>query len=57
MGSSGAGKTTLVDIILGLIKPDSGEMLINGRKLDSEKNWNLQVAYLPQEIFFIRCIN
>jgi ABC-type bacteriocin/lantibiotic exporter with double-glycine peptidase domain len=53
MGSSGAGKTTLVDIILGLIKPDSGEMLINGKKLDSDKNWNLQVAYLPQEIFLL----
>ena len=53
MGSSGAGKTTLVDIILGLLKPDSGEMLINGKKLDSDKNWNLQVAYLPQEIFLL----
>ena len=53
MGSSGAGKTTLVDIILGLLKPDSGEILINGNKLDSDKNWNLQVAYLPQEIFLL----
>ena len=53
MGASGAGKTTLVDIILGLIKPDSGEMLINGKKLDSDMNWNLQVAYLPQEIFLL----
>ena len=53
IGSSGAGKTTLVDIILGLLKPNSGEILINGKKLDSDRNWSLQVAYLPQDVFLL----
>ena len=53
MGPSGSGKTTLVDIILGLLKPNDGEILINNQNLISENSWNLQVAYLPQDIFLL----
>ena len=53
MGTSGAGKTTLIDIILGLIKLDKGKILINGNELDSEVSWNNKAAYLPQDIFLL----
>jgi ATP-binding cassette, subfamily B, bacterial PglK len=52
IGPSGAGKTTLVDIILGLLEPNSGGILYNGCKLDSKlAEWRKCVAYLPQQVF------
>ena len=54
MGVSGAGKTTLVDVILGLLPPTSGEILLNGKKLSlNPKMWSGMVAYLPQEHFLL----
>ena len=54
MGSSGAGKTTFIDVILGLLEPQEGEILINGHSLKNEMpNWRSQVAYLPQDGFVI----
>ena len=52
IGPSGAGKTTLVDILLGLLDPQDGEIKYNNVTLhDSLDVWLAQVAYLPQEIF------
>ncbi|MFD1705949.1 ABC transporter ATP-binding protein [Siminovitchia sediminis] len=52
IGESGAGKTTIVDIILGLFKPESGEILIDGRSLEEQKNvWQRKIGYIPQSIF------
>jgi len=54
IGSSGSGKTTLVDVLLGLLEPKSGEILFNGKPLDScLDNLRSQVAYLPQEVFLV----
>jgi len=53
MGSSGAGKTTLVDVLLGLLEPQQGEILYNDKKLKDIKTWQSQVAYLPQQVFLI----
>ena len=54
IGPSGSGKTTLLDILLGLIKVNSGEVLLNGNHLDNSLNvWTNQVAYIPQNIFII----
>jgi ATP-binding cassette subfamily C protein len=55
IGESGKGKTTLLDIIAGLQKPHSGEILIDGQKLDLEKwaQWRNGIGYLPQDSFFI----
>lgn len=52
-GPSGAGKTTLADIILGLIEPASGTLTVNGFELGPESHaaWREQVAYLPQDPF------
>jgi manganese/zinc/iron transport system ATP- binding protein len=45
VGPNGAGKTTLVKAILGLIKPAAGEVLIEGRPYEKQRN---RVAYVPQ---------
>jgi len=52
-GHSGAGKTTLVDILLGLLTPEKGSVLIDGIPLDKNKlqAWRQCVGYVPQEIY------
>ncbi len=52
VGHSGAGKTTVVNLILGLLNPNSGELLIDG--FDISKNiegWQRKIGYIPQNIF------
>ncbi len=52
MGSSGSGKTTIVNIILGLLEPDRGSVLYQGSVLKHNiSDWHSQVAYLPQVVF------
>tara|TARA_B100001142_G_scaffold325815_1_gene380106 strand:- start:2150 stop:3838 length:1689 start_codon:yes stop_codon:yes gene_type:complete len=54
IGASGSGKTTFVDLLLGLLDLDSGEFLLNNQPLmDKIDSWQSQIAYLPQEIFLI----
>ena len=53
IGATGSGKTTLVDIILGLLTPTSGKILIDN-KIISKKNirqWQNSIGYVPQNIF------
>lgn len=54
-GSSGAGKTTCVDIILGLLEPQAGDVLIDGVKLsDANVNsWREKISYVPQTAYLI----
>ncbi|MBS4179137.1 ABC transporter ATP-binding protein [Bacillus sp. FJAT-49731] len=52
IGESGAGKTTLVDIILGLFKPDKGSVLVDGKSVFEQKEiWQQKIGYIPQSIF------
>ena len=54
VGPSGAGKTTLVDVLLGLLHPQTGAIKLNGKDISSQiELWRSLVAYLPQEIFLI----
>lgn len=55
IGESGAGKTTLVDILLGLHHIDSGLIEVNGNNIDQYgwNNWINQIAYIPQSVFLI----
>ncbi|MGD9638882.1 MAG: ABC transporter ATP-binding protein [Alphaproteobacteria bacterium] len=52
-GSTGSGKTTLVDIILGLLRPTSGDLIVNGQKITGEsiRSWQSKLGYIPQFIF------
>lgn len=53
IGSSGAGKTTLADIILGLLQPSGGVIRVDGQMLteDNLRSWQRSVGYVPQDIF------
>lgn len=54
IGSSGAGKTTLADIILALLKPQKGEILMDGINVEKlEEAWHHIVGYVPQSIYMI----
>lgn len=51
VGPSGAGKTTLVDVLLGVLTQDSGEVLISGNKpKDAIQKWPGAIAYVPQNV-------
>lgn len=55
VGPSGAGKTTLVDLILGILKPTVGTVTVSG--VDPEEavtNWPGLVSYVPQETFLLQ---
>jgi ABC-type multidrug transport system fused ATPase/permease subunit len=51
VGSSGAGKTTLVDILLGLLVPSEGSIAIDGVPLENVlADWRSRVGYVPQDV-------
>ena len=51
VGSSGAGKTTLVDLLLGIILPDNGEIKISGiSPSEAIKKWPGAISYVPQDV-------
>jgi ABC-type multidrug transport system fused ATPase/permease subunit len=51
VGPSGAGKTTLVDVILGVLTPDRGSISISGiEPLEAFKKWQGAVSYVPQDV-------
>jgi len=53
VGSTGAGKTTLVDVILGLLRPTKGAITIDGIPVSDENlcAWQNNLGYVPQDIF------
>lgn len=54
VGMSGAGKTTVVDVILGLLNPQKGSVKIDGMDILLDLNgWMNQVGYIPQMIFML----
>lgn len=52
-GKSGSGKTTLVDLILGLLQPESGEITVDGVRVDDANRaaWQRNCGYVPQQIY------
>ena len=55
VGRSGAGKTTLVDVVLGLLTPKSGKLEVDGVALDDSTMgaWRRTISYAPQQIFLL----
>lgn len=53
VGGSGAGKTTLMDILLGLLCPQKGELVIDGQMINEEnlRRWQANIGYVPQYIY------
>ena len=57
IGSTGSGKSTLIDLIMGLLVPSSGNILINGKNIHVHSNkrfllaWRKSIACVPQNVF------
>ena len=57
IGPTGSGKSTLVDILMGILKPTKGEVLIDGINLYSSskkeflEQWKLSISHVPQNIY------
>ena len=52
VGASGAGKTTLVDLVLGLLEPASGAVRVDGRDIHEDLGgWQSLIGYIPQDIY------
>jgi ABC-type bacteriocin/lantibiotic exporter with double-glycine peptidase domain len=54
VGPSGAGKTTLVDVLLGVIQPDHGDVKISGiSPIDAISKWPGAISYVPQDVLIV----
>ena len=55
VGKTGVGKTTIADIILGLLRPTSGRMLVDGEEItnDNLHCWQKNLGYIPQDIYLL----
>ncbi|TVQ16999.1 MAG: ABC transporter ATP-binding protein [Leptolyngbya sp. DLM2.Bin15] len=53
VGSTGSGKSTTADLILGLLKPEQGHIVVDGVPLEGERlqQWQAAVAHVPQQIY------
>ena len=57
VGSTGSGKTTMVDLILGLLDPSKGSISIDGLLITNKnkRSWQRKIGYVPQNIFLSDC--
>jgi ATP-binding cassette, subfamily B, bacterial PglK len=53
VGSTGSGKTTIIDILIGLLDPDEGNLLVDGTIINRSnvERWQRNIGYVPQMIF------
>jgi len=53
VGATGSGKTTTVDILLGLLEPEEGQLLVDGVPITEENRraWQANLGYVPQQIY------
>lgn len=57
VGASGSGKSTAIDLLLGLIEPQQGQLLVDGVPItdDNRRAWQNSLGYVPQAIFLGDC--
>jgi ABC-type multidrug transport system fused ATPase/permease subunit len=55
VGATGGGKTTIVDVILGLLEPQKGGLFVDGMPITAEnvRAWQRNIGYVPQHIFLV----
>ena len=54
VGTTGAGKSTLVELILGLIQPSNGLITVNGKSINENlTDWQSRIGYVPQHIYLM----
>jgi ABC-type multidrug transport system fused ATPase/permease subunit len=54
IGTTGSGKSTFIDLICGLLKPDKGDILVNNENLlGNEINWRYKIGYVPQNYYLL----
>lgn len=55
IGETGSGKSTLVDLLMGLLEPCEGRLLVNGQPIvgDLLRSWRASIAHVPQNIFLV----
>ena len=53
VGTTGAGKSTAVDLLLGLLEPQEGQLLVDGEPITpaNARSWQRSIGYVPQQIF------
>lgn len=53
IGSTGSGKTTLIDLLVGLVFPTTGSITVDGKEINRSniKSWRENIAYVSQEVF------
>jgi ATP-binding cassette subfamily C protein len=54
VGPTGSGKSTLIDLIVGLLEPSSGRLMVDGKELARDPSqWKRSIGYVPQSIFLV----
>ena len=54
IGTNGAGKSTLLSMLAGIIRPDNGQITIDGKEVDMKQGGNHKLYFIPDEPYFFR---
>ena len=54
IGASGSGKSTIVDLLCGLLKPINGQIIVDGKNIsDNLRGWRKRISYVPQDVYLL----
>ena len=55
IGETGSGKSTIIDILIGLLEPQSGNVLVDGKNLNQSNilSWQEKISHVPQDIYLM----